>query len=46
MCRRLVSRSRSAQKVHGISNDTIQFVLNIINTEINSATDNPVSVLS
>lgn len=30
-------------QVHGIANDTIQFVQNIINTEINSATDNPVS---
>uniref|UniRef100_A0A672H6D4 Histidine ammonia-lyase n=1 Tax=Salarias fasciatus TaxID=181472 RepID=A0A672H6D4_SALFA len=27
--------------VHGIANDTIKFVQNIINTEINSATDNP-----
>uniref|UniRef100_A0A3Q2Y7M2 Histidine ammonia-lyase n=1 Tax=Hippocampus comes TaxID=109280 RepID=A0A3Q2Y7M2_HIPCM len=32
---------RCCPQVHGISNDTIQFVLNIINTEINSATDNP-----
>lgn len=30
-------------QVHGIANDTIKFVQNIINTEINSATDNPVS---
>lgn len=32
-------------QVHGIANDTINFVKNIINTEINSATDNPVSLL-
>ncbi|XP_051916570.1 histidine ammonia-lyase-like [Hippocampus zosterae] len=32
---------RCCPQVHGISNDTIRFVLNIINTEINSATDNP-----
>lgn len=30
-------------QVHGVVNDTIAFVKNIINTEINSATDNPVS---
>ena len=30
-------------QVHGVVNDTIAFVQNIINTEINSATDNPVS---
>lgn len=30
-------------QVHGVTNDTITFVKNIINTEINSATDNPVS---
>ena len=30
-------------KVHGIVNDTIDFVKHIISTEINSATDNPVS---
>lgn len=30
-------------QVHGVANDTIKFVQNIINTEINSATDNPVS---
>lgn len=30
-------------QVHGVTNDTIKFVQNIINTEINSATDNPVS---
>lgn len=29
--------------MHGVANDTIKFVQNIINTEINSATDNPVS---
>uniref|UniRef100_A0A8D3CFN3 Histidine ammonia-lyase n=1 Tax=Scophthalmus maximus TaxID=52904 RepID=A0A8D3CFN3_SCOMX len=32
---------RCCPQVHGIANDTIQFVQNIINTEINSATDNP-----
>lgn len=34
---------RFRAQVHGIANDTIKFVQNIINTEINSATDNPVS---
>lgn len=33
-------------QVHGVANDTIKFVQNIINTEINSATDNPVSFLA
>ena len=33
----------SCTQVHGVTNDTIKFVQNIINTEINSATDNPVS---
>ncbi|XP_004567830.1 histidine ammonia-lyase [Maylandia zebra] len=32
---------RCCPQVHGIANDTIAFVQNIINTEINSATDNP-----
>ncbi|CAL8322185.1 histidine ammonia-lyase [Gadus morhua] len=32
---------RCCPQVHGIVNDTINFVKNIINTEINSATDNP-----
>ncbi|KAI4825969.1 hypothetical protein KUCAC02_021628 [Chaenocephalus aceratus] len=32
---------RCCPQVHGITNDTINFVKNIINTEINSATDNP-----
>ncbi|XP_029952354.1 histidine ammonia-lyase [Salarias fasciatus] len=32
---------RCCPQVHGIANDTIKFVQNIINTEINSATDNP-----
>ncbi|XP_029010546.1 histidine ammonia-lyase isoform X2 [Betta splendens] len=32
---------RCCPQVHGIANDTIAFVRNIINTEINSATDNP-----
>ena len=30
-------------QVHGIVNDTIDFVQGIIETEMNSATDNPVS---
>uniref|UniRef100_A0A8C2XH44 Histidine ammonia-lyase n=1 Tax=Cyclopterus lumpus TaxID=8103 RepID=A0A8C2XH44_CYCLU len=32
---------RCCPQVHGVTNDTITFVQNIINTEINSATDNP-----
>uniref|UniRef100_A0A9J8C7R1 Histidine ammonia-lyase n=1 Tax=Cyprinus carpio carpio TaxID=630221 RepID=A0A9J8C7R1_CYPCA len=32
---------RCCPQVHGIVNDTIEFVKKIINTEINSATDNP-----
>ncbi|XP_003967702.1 histidine ammonia-lyase [Takifugu rubripes] len=32
---------RCCPQVHGIANDTINFVQNIVNTEINSATDNP-----
>uniref|UniRef100_A0A8C5EYX1 Histidine ammonia-lyase n=1 Tax=Gouania willdenowi TaxID=441366 RepID=A0A8C5EYX1_GOUWI len=32
---------RCCPQVHGIAVDTIKFVQNIINTEINSATDNP-----
>ncbi|KAF0719474.1 Aste57867_1010 [Aphanomyces stellatus] len=32
---------RCAPQVHGICNDTIQFVKNIITVEMNSATDNP-----
>ncbi|XP_071350967.1 histidine ammonia-lyase [Trachinotus anak] len=32
---------RCCPQVHGVANDTITFVQNIINTEINSATDNP-----
>ncbi|KAM7414861.1 hypothetical protein PAMA_019604 [Pampus argenteus] len=32
---------RCCPQVHGVVNDTIKFVQNIINTEINSATDNP-----
>ncbi|XP_019935106.2 histidine ammonia-lyase [Paralichthys olivaceus] len=32
---------RCCPQVHGIATDTINFVQNIINTEINSATDNP-----
>ncbi|CAK6961640.1 histidine ammonia-lyase [Scomber scombrus] len=32
---------RCCPQVHGIANDTIKFVQSIINTEINSATDNP-----
>lgn len=30
-------------QVHGVANDTIAFVKNILNTELNSATDNPVT---
>ena len=30
-------------QVHGIVNDTIDFVQDVITTEMNSATDNPVS---
>ncbi|XP_034541510.1 histidine ammonia-lyase [Notolabrus celidotus] len=32
---------RCCPQVHGVTTDTIKFVQNIINTEINSATDNP-----
>ncbi|XP_054163197.1 histidine ammonia-lyase-like [Oppia nitens] len=32
---------RCCPQVHGISHDTIEFVKNIINIEMNSATDNP-----
>jgi histidine ammonia-lyase len=32
---------RCCPQVHGIVNDTIEFVRQILNTEINSATDNP-----
>ncbi|KAF5901461.1 histidine ammonia-lyase-like isoform X2, partial [Clarias magur] len=32
---------RCCPQVHGIANDTIAFVKNILNTELNSATDNP-----
>ncbi|XP_063068177.1 histidine ammonia-lyase-like [Engraulis encrasicolus] len=32
---------RCSPQVHGIANDTIAFVKNIITTELNSATDNP-----
>uniref|UniRef100_A0A8C2QRG2 Histidine ammonia-lyase n=1 Tax=Capra hircus TaxID=9925 RepID=A0A8C2QRG2_CAPHI len=32
---------RCCPQVHGVANDTIAFVKNIITTEINSATDNP-----
>ncbi|XP_073429293.1 histidine ammonia-lyase [Dendrobates tinctorius] len=32
---------RCCPQVHGVANDTIDFVKNIISTEINSATDNP-----
>uniref|UniRef100_A0A3P8XQX6 Histidine ammonia-lyase n=1 Tax=Esox lucius TaxID=8010 RepID=A0A3P8XQX6_ESOLU len=34
---------RCCPQVHGIVNDTIDFAKKIINTEINSATDNPIS---
>uniref|UniRef100_A0A671PRB6 Histidine ammonia-lyase n=1 Tax=Sinocyclocheilus anshuiensis TaxID=1608454 RepID=A0A671PRB6_9TELE len=36
---------RCCPQVHGVVNDTIEFVKKIINTEINSATDNPISFL-
>lgn len=32
---------RCAPQIHGVVHDTIQFVKNIINVEMNSATDNP-----
>lgn len=32
---------RCCPQVHGIVNDTLQFVRNVLTTEINSATDNP-----
>ena len=32
-------------QVHGIVNDTVEFVKGVLTTEINSATDNPVSLL-
>lgn len=32
---------RCCPQVHGVTNDTIAFVKNILNTELNSATDNP-----
>ncbi|GAA6102752.1 histidine ammonia-lyase-like isoform X2 [Tachysurus ichikawai] len=32
---------RCCPQVHGVTNDTISFVKNILNTELNSATDNP-----
>ena len=34
---------RCCPQVHGISHDTIDFVRDLITTEMNSATDNPVS---
>ena len=35
---------RCTPQVHGVAHDTIQFVRGIITTEMNSATDNPVSL--
>ncbi|XP_047018138.1 histidine ammonia-lyase [Ictalurus punctatus] len=32
---------RCCPQVHGVANDTVAFVKNILNTELNSATDNP-----
>ena len=32
---------RCAPQVHGIANDTVEFVASILSTEMNSATDNP-----
>ena len=34
-----------AFKVHGIANDSIAFVKSLIEVEMNSATDNPVSYI-
>lgn len=34
---------RCCPQVHGIVHDTIEFVQNVITTEMNSGTDNPVS---
>ena len=34
---------RCTPQVHGVSHDTIDFVRGLITTEMNSATDNPVS---
>ena len=34
---------RCTPQVHGICNDTLDFVASVIDVEINSATDNPVS---
>jgi histidine ammonia-lyase len=34
---------RCCPQVHGITHDTIEFVQGVITTEMNSATDNPVS---
>lgn len=33
-------------QVHGIVNDTIEFVKGVLTTEMNSATDNPVSLVT
>lgn len=35
---------RCCPQVHGITHDTIEFVRGVITTEMNSATDNPVSL--
>ena len=35
---------RCVPQVHGVVNDTIQFVQGIITTEMNSALDNPVRI--
>ncbi|VDK27153.1 unnamed protein product, partial [Anisakis simplex] len=36
---------RCVPQVHGIVHDTIEFVANIMNVELNSATDNPIVLL-
>ena len=35
---------RCIPQVHGVVHDTLKFVRDILTTEMNSATDNPVSV--
>ncbi len=35
---------RCVPQIHGVANDTIDFVQGIITTEMNSALDNPVSL--
>lgn len=35
---------RCIPQVHGVVNDTVEFVRNLLNTELNSATDNPMVI--